>query len=68
MISTSTTDTFRGLRVHELAAIVRLAQATGAISMMKQVNVVENLGKAPDLVLAEHMIRAVHMLSGEPVE
>lgn len=62
------TDTFRGLRADELARIISFATSHGALVIMKQANVPDNLGKSPELVLAEHLILSIHRLSGEPVD
>jgi hypothetical protein len=51
--------TFRGVEVVRLARLLHYACDTGAITIMKRVNVAHNLGKEPCMVLAEQLILAI---------
>jgi len=52
--------TFRGVQVNTLALLIQQATATGQIVLMKSVNNINNIGKTPELVLAEHLVMALH--------
>lgn len=51
-------EKFRGLSAVELAEIIDLASRMAPVVIMKSANKIENTGKSPELVLAEHMIVA----------
>jgi hypothetical protein len=53
-------DNFRGVYAVELANMLDEAVIHGGLVLMKNVNVRENLGKVPSLVLAEQLIAMLH--------
>jgi len=55
----STSGTFRGIDVNRLTRLVEYACAGGGIVLMKSVNLKQNIGKVPHLVLAEQLIMAL---------
>ena len=59
MTSPSIMGTFRGVEVNRLARLIESACAGGGIVLMKSVNLKQNIGKVPHLVLAEMLIMAL---------
>lgn len=51
---------FKGLTAQELSLIIDLACRMAPLTIMKQATKLKDVGKDPCLVLAEHMILAVH--------
>jgi hypothetical protein len=61
LVTPGPNEKFRGISALELSLIIEYAAVSGHITLMKRTNVRDNIGKAPELVLAEQMILATRV-------